>query len=318
MMIDFSALNGHEDMLMPGTAEIAQMRADAIPLLTQLNERENLHTQKVIPLKAGMWNALYRLEPGGVVAKLSAGENDFEINFLREATTLQIAVPQVFSSGRLEHPTLPVVTYFLMTYVPNCVNAWSAAHTEQAISPNALQQLGADLGYALAKLHTVPLGYVARFGMRVESWQQVLMDGFSPDWDNIAQNTLFDDELLTIFERILDKTGYFAFTDGTLTHNDLNLSNVLVDVNTHQLRAILDPAGYAGMPMFDLGYAAMPWDHGFGFYHAILDSYRQHSTQFDTALFYTSLLVVAYRHERFHTPAVRESVFRDILPHLDV
>ena len=104
----------------------------------------------------------------------------------------------------------------------------------------------------------------------------------------------------------MDRTGYLSFKDGTLTHSDLNLSNVLVDTDSHRLRAIIDPAGYAGMPMFDLGYAAMPWDHGFEFFQAMLDSDQQNSTKFDAALFYTSILVVAYRHDRFHTPAVRE------------
>jgi hypothetical protein len=70
--------------------------------------------------------------------------------------------------------------------------------------------------------------------------------------------------------------------------------------------------------MFDLAYAAMPWDHGWGFYNAMLDSYQQHSKTFDAALFYTSMLVVAYRHSRFHTAAVRESIFSEILPKLDV
>jgi aminoglycoside phosphotransferase (APT) family kinase protein len=317
-VIDFSALDGHEDMLTPGTPDIARLRADAVQLLTQLDERENLQTQKVVPLKAGMWNALYRLEPAGVVAKLSVGDNDFEVNFLREASALHIAVPQVFGNGRLEHPALSNVTYFLMTYIPNSANAWSLAHTQHRMTPDTLQQLGHDLGDALAKLHEVPLGYITRFGTKVDSWQQALTDGFSPDWDNIAPNALFDDELVPILKRILDKTGYFAFKDGTLTHSDLNLSNVLVDANSHQLRAIIDPAGYAGMPMFDLGYAAMPWDHGFEFYRAMLDSYRSNSSKFDAALFYASILVVAYRHDRFHTPAVRESLFKDIFPHLDV
>jgi hypothetical protein len=49
----------------------------------------------------------------------------------------------------------------------------------------------------------------------------------------------------------------------------------------------------------------------------MIDSYRAHSSKFDPALFYTSILVVAYRHERFHTPQVRESIFQKVLPHLD-
>lgn len=317
-MIDFSALEGHQDMLSPGTPEIARLRADAVQLLTQLDERENLKTQKVIPLPAGMWNALYRLEPAGVLAKLSANDNDFEVNFLRQAGALKLPVPQVFGHGRLEHPTLSDVTYFLMTYIPNCANAWSLAHTQKGMTLDALQPLGHDLGEALAKLHTVHLGYVTRFGTKVERWQHALTDGFSPDWDNIAPNALFDTQLVPLLKRILDKTEYFAFKDGTLTHSDLVLTNVLVDTDSHELRAIIDPAGYAGMPMFDLGYAAMPWDHGFEFFHAMLESYKQNSNQFDAALFYTSILVVAYRHNRFHTPAVRESLFKDILPNLDV
>jgi hypothetical protein len=114
-MIDFSALDGHQDMLSPGTPDVAHLRADAIQLLAQIDEREQLHTQKVVPLPAGMWNALYRLEPAGVVAKLSFMENDFEVNFLRQAAALNVPVPQLFGSGHLEHPALPRASYFLMS-----------------------------------------------------------------------------------------------------------------------------------------------------------------------------------------------------------
>jgi aminoglycoside phosphotransferase (APT) family kinase protein len=316
--MDFSALAGHQDMLTPGTPEVAQLRADAVQLLTQIDEREHLRTQKVLPLRAGMWNALYRLEPAGVVVKLSAFDNDFEINFLRQAALQGVSVPQVLGDGILEHPLLPNATYFLMTYIANSANAWQLAHTEKRVNLDALQRLGHDLGHALAKLHQVHLGYITRFGQRVDSWKHALTDGFSPDWDNIAPNALFDESLLPIFKRILDETGYFSFQDGTLIHCDLNLSNVLVDADTHQLRAIIDPAGYAGMPMFDLAYAAMPWDHGFEFFDAMLDSYRQYSSKFDPLLFYASILVVAYRHARFHTESVRESIFQKFLPHFSL
>jgi len=320
MTIDFSALDGHQDMLSPGTPDVARLRADAVQLLTQIDERENLHTQKIVPLPAGMWNALYRLEPAGVVAKLSPMENDFEVNFLRQAAALNIPAPKVFSAGHLEHPALPNGTYFLMSYVPNSANAWGIVHNEQGVqmSREDIKQLGHDLGHVLAKLHTVHLGYITRFSTKVETWQTTLTDGFSPDWDNIAPNALFDDKLMPIFKRLLDKTAYFAFRDGSLIHCDLVLTNVLVDADTHRLTAILDPAGYAGMPMFDLGYAAVPWDHGFNFSNAMVESYQQHSDKFDRDLFYASVLVTAYRHDRFHTPAVHESIFRDILPKLDL
>jgi aminoglycoside phosphotransferase (APT) family kinase protein len=316
--MDFSALEGHEDMLSAGSPDVATLRADAIPLLRQLDEREQLQTQKVIPLRAGMWNALFRLEPAGVIAKLSSGNNDFEVNFLRQAAALKLPVPQVFGAGILDHPTLPNATYFLMSYIPNALNAWHLLHSPTSIKTDALQKLGHELGQALAKLHQVQLGYITRFGTKVDLWKATLTDGFSPDWDNIAPNALFDTELLSTFKRILSQSKYFDFQDGTLIHCDLNLSNVLVDVDTHELLAIIDPAGYAGMPMFDLAYAAMPWDYGWEFYHAMLDSYKQHSRKFDPILFYTSILVVAYRHDRFHTPAVRQSITQDILPKLNL
>jgi aminoglycoside phosphotransferase (APT) family kinase protein len=317
-MIDFSALEGHQDMLPPGNPDVARLRADAVQLLTQIDEREHLSTQKVLPLPAGMWNALYRLEPAGIVVKLSPMENNFEVDFLRDAHALNIPVPRVLGAGLLEHPTLPKATYFLMTYIPNSANAWGIAHGEHgvAMTPDLLQQLGRDLGQAMAKLHKIHLGYITRFGMKVENWKISLTDFFSPDWDNIAPNALFDNELLPIFKRILERTNYFSFCDGSLIHNDLNLSNVMVDRETHRLSAILDPGGYAGMPMFDLAYAAIPWDHGAEFSQAMVKSYQQHSDQFDPILFHTSTLVVVYRHNRFHTPAVREEIFRDILPHL--
>jgi aminoglycoside phosphotransferase (APT) family kinase protein len=314
--MDFSALEGHQDMLSPGSPDVALLRADAPQLLAQIDEREQLRTQKVLPLRAGMWNALYRLEPAGVVVKLSSGDNDFEVNFLRQAAALNLPVPQVLGASKLEHAALPNATYFLMTYIDNCANAWHLLHPDNGMKSEALWQLSHELGHALAKLHEVHLGYITRFGARVDTWKQTLTDGFSSDWDHIAPNALFDGELLPIFEGVLRKTNYFSFQDGTLIHCDLNLSNALVDADTHHLRAIIDPGGYAGMPMFDLAYAAMPWDHGFEFFNAMLDSYRQNSRKFDPALFYTSILVVAYRHDRFHTQLVRESIVQEILPKL--
>jgi aminoglycoside phosphotransferase (APT) family kinase protein len=312
--MDFSALIGHQDMLTPGTMEIGRLRAEPERFLRMLDAQEDLRTQRVIPLAAGMWNALYRLEPSGMVAKLSVGNNNFEVNFLREARALGLPVPRVYGAGALDDDRLPNVTYFLMLYVPNSVNAWSFVHEGMTEAETA--QLGRDLGKTLATLHSVHKGYVTRLGTRVEAWQQCITDGFSPDWDNIEPNALFDAELLSKLEQALEQTNYLAFKDGSFVHGDLVLSNVLVDVESHQLSAIIDPAGYAGMPMFDLAYAAMPWDHGYSFSEAMVESYQQHSDKFDPVLFYTSTLVVTYRHERFHTDAVRKDIFKKILPKL--
>jgi aminoglycoside phosphotransferase (APT) family kinase protein len=204
-----------------------------------------------------------------------------------------------------------------MEFIPNAGNGWGMAHAENGLNSESLHQLGHDLGLALATLHDVHLGYITHFATKVDSWKQAVTDGFSPDWDHIAPNKLFDSELLPIFERILDKTRYFSFQDGTFVHGDLVLSNVLVDLDSHRLKAIIDPGSNAGMPMFDLAYAAMPWDHGFDFHYAMLDAYREHSDHFDPITFYVSMLVVAYRHDRFHTPTVREHIFQKILPNLD-
>lgn len=312
--MDFSALVGHEDMLTPGTPEIARLRAEPERFLRQIDARENLRTAYVLPLAAGMWNALYRLEPAGLVAKLSVGDNAFEVNFLREAAALGLPVPQVYGAGTLDDDNLPNVTYFLMRYVPNSLNAWSFVHTGMTTAETA--QLGRNLGKALATLHGVHKGYVTRLGTRVETWQQCITDGFSPNWNNIAPNALFDAELLPKLERALAKTNYLAFRDGSFVHGDLVLSNVLVDAESHRLSAIIDPAGYAGMPMFDLAYAAMAWDHGAEFSEAMVESYQKYSDKFDPALFHVSTLVVAYRHSRFHTDVVRKDIVEKILPKL--
>src|SRR5262249_9043577 len=154
-----------------------------------IDAREGLNTQKVIPIPAGMWNALFLLQPAGLVVKLLANDNDFEVNFLREAARLNLPVPQVYGAGTLEHPTL-TATYFLMSYIPNCANGWQLAHN--GMTTAELEQLGSDLGEVLARLHWVKLGYITHFGKKVDRWQEVLTDGFSPDWDNIAPNALFD------------------------------------------------------------------------------------------------------------------------------
>jgi fructosamine-3-kinase len=109
---------------------------------------------------------------------------------------------------------------------------------------------------------------------------------------------------------------YLDFSDGHLIHTDLNLNNVLVNSQTHELVGIIDPAGYTGMPMFDLAYAAMPFEYGFDYLDALVNSYRQHGGNFEPNFFYISVMVVAYQHVRFHNAIVAESIQRDVLPKL--
>ena len=311
--MDFSAMDGHQDMLPPGVPDVATLRKDARILLAQIDARERLGTRRVIPLPSGMWNALYRLEPAGLVAKLSFMGNAFEVDFLRDAAELGVPVPRIYSAGPLEHAEIPAACYFLMSYEANTANAWQFLHQHHQLSLDDLRLLGADLGAILARLHTRRLGYLTHFNTRIDRWQQALTDGFSPDWENPAQNSLFDHELLAALRRLLRETRYFEFSDGAFCHGDLVLTNVLVDTETHRLRAIIDPGNYAGMPMFDLAYAAMPWDHGFGFHDALLDAYKSRAV-FDSVYYAVSQLVVAYRHARFHTPQVREYIHDSLLP----
>lgn len=313
--MDFSALDGHQDMLPPGVPEVALLRRDARQLLTQLDALEHLNTRTVIPLPSGMWNALYLLEPVGLVAKLSFMDNAFEVDFLRDAAALHVPVPRVYAAGRLDHADIPGACYFLMSYEANTANAWQHLHQHNQMSPDDLRQLGTDLGNVLARLHARRLGYLTHFNTRIDRWQQALTDGFSPDWDNPAPNALYDHDLLAVLRRVLRESGYFEFSDGAFCHGDLVLTNVLVDKQTHRLRALIDPGNYAGMPMFDLAYAAMPWDHGFAFHDALLESYRSHAA-FDPVQYGISQMVVAYRHQRFHTPQVREFIRDSILPAL--
>lgn len=317
-MIDFSALTGHEDALAPGSPAVALLRAEAEPFLAQIDGRERLRTEKVWPLRSGMWNALYRLEPSGVVAKLSSGRNDCEVFSLRLAGEQGIAVPRVLAEGTLTHPALPNASYFLMEYVPNAANPAELLLKTGTLTPGSLHQLATKIGTALATMHEKHFGYITRLGSRVATWGESLTDGFSPDWETIPPNVLFTGDLLRDFRETVTRTGFLTFTEGVFVHGDLNLNNTLVDADTHELRAIIDFAGYAGMPMFDLAYAAMPWENGFDYLHALVAAYRARSSRFDVALFYTSLLAVAYRHERFHTPAVHASLLRDVLPHLSV
>lgn len=316
--MDFSALNGHKDLLEPGTLAVARLRQDARELLTQLDQKENLRTETVLPLRAGMWNALYRLEPAGVVAKLSAFPNDFETRFLREAAKLGVKVPQVSSEGTLSHPDLPGASYFLMDYLADTANP-DLLRRQSDLSHESLLKLAHDIGAEMAKLHTVRFGYLLRFSERVATWKEVMThELFSPDWDTIPPKGIFEGELLEDFRRIVRTSGYLDFSDGYLVHFDLNLNNVLVNNQTHELVAIIDPAGYTGMPMFDLAYAAMPWEYGFEYLNALVDSYRQHGGEFEPTFFYISLLVVAYQHGRFHNSTVANSIRQAILPKLRV
>lgn len=312
--LDFSALQNHTDLLPPGTPEIARLRQDAKNLLLQLDQKENLRTEKVLPLKSGMWNALFHLEPSGLVAKLSAYPNRFETDFLRAAKMQQVKVPAVISEGTLEHPALPGASYFLMAYIPNCINPYYLLNSGKL--PDGIRlEWAADLGQELAKLHQAHLGYISHFGQPVKTWKEAIThELFSPNWDEIAPNSLFEGQLLKDFEGILNQSGYLDFNDGSLCHTDLTMSNVLVDEGSLQIQAIIDPGGFAGMPMFDLAYTAMPWELGFDFMDRLVESYRQHGGRFDPLYFYISLLVVAYQHKRFHTPTVKASILKDVLP----
>ncbi|HEX2913129.1 MAG TPA: aminoglycoside phosphotransferase family protein [Chloroflexia bacterium] len=310
--MDLSSLQYHTDTLEPGTPEVALLRRDAASLLVQLDHKENLQTEKVLPLKAGMWNALFHLEPAGLVAKLSPYSNQFETNFLRVAEKQQVKVPRVISEGALEHPDLPGAAYFLMTYIPECINPYPLLVSGKLAGKVRLQ-LADDLGSELAKLHRHHLGYITHFGQPVKSWKEAITHPlFSPNWDEIVPKGFYQGELLKKFQHILQESGYLDFTDGSLCHTDLSLNNVLVHENSLELQAIIDPAGFAGMPMFDLAYTAMPWEIGFDFMDRLINSYQRQGGKLDPVYFKISLMVIAYQHVRFHTAAVKAAILEVI------
>jgi aminoglycoside phosphotransferase (APT) family kinase protein len=316
MSIDFSDLDIPRDTQPAGTAAIEAMRAGAPEALTLIDASAQLGTTRVESLNIGMWNGVYRLLPANVVAKLSAGPNDFEVDFLRAAHQLDVPVPLVLARGEVALPTVAHVTYFLMPYLDHTVNP-ALLLAEGRLPEAARLALARDLGTALARLHRKPLGYVTFLGTRVADWQAALTHPiFSPDWNHPRPNALFDADLLAIFQDYLTRCGYWQFQQGTLVHGDLNLNNTLVNATTHRLRAVIDPAGFAGMPMFDLAYACMPLEYGFDYLDSMLDAYQAAGGTFEPRFFWLSLLVVLYQHRRFHTPAVRAAVETRILPQI--
>jgi aminoglycoside phosphotransferase (APT) family kinase protein len=316
MPIDFSDLAVPRPDQYAGTQAIEDMRGAAPEALSTIDAREGLGTTRVESLNMGMWNGVYRLLPANIVAKLSVGPNDFEVNFLRTARALDVPVPAVLATGTLALPKVDHVTYFLMPHLDHTVNP-AQVLAEGRLPDAARLALAHDLGTDLARLHRKPLGYVTFLGTRVADWQAALTHPiFRPDWTNPRPNALFDADLLAIFQNYLERAGYWQFQQGTLVHGDLNLNNTLVDATTLRLRAVIDPAGFAGMPMFDLAYACMPLEYGFDYLDTMVAAYQAAGGTFEPRFFWLSILVVLYQHRRFHTPEIRQVIESRILPAL--
>jgi aminoglycoside phosphotransferase (APT) family kinase protein len=174
--------------------------------------------------------------------------------------------------------------------------------------------IGHAVGTALANLHTLTFPHLRHFDNTTLDWGTCLAL-----WD-LVETVLFDAPLLARFIHILEQTRYRQQTEGTLTHSDANLHNVLIDTQTNRFQALIDPGPMIiGLPMYDLAYAVQPWRYGDVYQQAVLTAYQQAGGPVDAPLFYTSLLVVAYQQSRYYDPTmarIRPFIQSAILPHL--
>jgi len=319
--VDFSLLDTHKDLLAPGSPRVASIRQQATSLIASVISRENLPVAKVIPLEAGMWSSVFLLAPLDVVLKFP---NDvYESDFLRLAGAHGVNVPAVISAGEVEEPSLGPVYYVLLDYLPNTRNPEALFYTGQ-LSRSHILTLADDVGDALRALHAVRLGFIGNRDVKFNNWGELLRSRFKVDPDALSSTSVFDANLLTRFEIMLREPSYAGHSDGHLVHGDLNLGNTLVDAASFRLRAIIDPWDYlAGMAMYDLAYASLPWEYGMDYHARVLARYRTGANAFDGRAYFISLLVVAYWENRGVTAADEVRKLRDILvdyviPHIDI
>jgi|SRR5581483_2926937 len=319
MNIDFSLLNTHMDLSDPGSSRVATIRQDAKQLILSVIRRENLQVSKVIPLEAGMWSAVFWLSPLNIVLKFP---NDvYEIDFLQCANTHGIPVPRLISDGYVEEHNPDPIYYVLMDYVPQTCNSEKIFY-EGRLSHKQLLTLADDIGHVLYKLHQVKLGFIGNRDVRFSQWGELLRSRFKINPDNLVPTALFERELLTTFKRILQQSSYMRYTDGRLMHGDLHLGNTLVDMESFRLQAIIDPWDYmAGMPMYDLAYASLPWEYGMDYHTRVLTRYRALTDTFYSEYYFISLLIVAYWENRQlemrnEIKRIREIIFDYVIPHI--
>jgi aminoglycoside phosphotransferase (APT) family kinase protein len=313
MSIDFSQLDQALATEPSINDDVAYLRQHAKQFIQAVDAQEGLHTEVVLPLPLGTWNAAFVLQPANLVLKLSPWSDQFEADFLKLATTMAVPVPKCFAYGTVPDLRLPNASYVLMQHIANSYPAGPLLDQGRLLEAELIA-IGQALGTALANLHRVTFPHLRHFDNTTLDWGTCLAL-----WD-LVETALFDGPLLARFTQILEQTHYRQQRQGTLTHSDANLHNILVDANTHTFQALIDPGPMIiGLPMYDLAYAVQPWKYGHTYHQAVVTAYQTAGGQMDRSLFYTSLLCVAYQQSRYYDPTlarIRTFIQSDILPHI--
>lgn len=293
MPIDFSLLEAQPASF---NDDVTYLRQHARAFLEAVNTREQLAAERVLPLPLGTWNAPFVFEPAGVVVKLSPWNDRFEADFLQSAARVSPAIPRLLGYGELPDERLPNACYVVMEYITGAETAGARLDRGELSQPQR-DRLASALGGLLARIHTIPMPSLRAFEQPLADWGAAF--GL---WE-LRPTSVFDDVLLPRFEQALRQTRYRERTDAMLTHSDANLHNVLVDTASGALRALIDPGPViGGDTMYDLAYAAQPWNYGHSYLEHLLATYQAAGGAFEPERFYAALLSVAYLQNRDHHP----------------
>jgi hypothetical protein len=82
MLIDFSRLDQALFTEPAINEDVAYLRRQAQTFIRAVDAQEGLHTEVVLPLPLGTWNAAFILQPANMVLKLSPWSDQFEADFL--------------------------------------------------------------------------------------------------------------------------------------------------------------------------------------------------------------------------------------------
>lgn len=308
--MDLSLLDTHRDALEPGNEDVELWRKFSKDLIIEVVNKEQLAVEKVVPLRAGMWSAVFVLQPLNIVLKFT--DNLYEIHFIQMANQHKIAVPEFIASGKVSCSALHGVSYVLLEYLPHTLNPEELIERGVLPIPNLLL-IAEDLGNVMAEMHKVKVDFIGNVDRQFKTWDQLVRRQFNICFESPETTSVFSDDLLVEFKRILN-TGYLECDDGRLIHGDLHLGNILIDDQFYRLKAILDPwQNPGGNAMYDLAYSSLPWEHGMQFHETVLRSYKAGCNLYDNDMYYVSLMIVAYWEARDSTERVEIEKIRRIL-----
>ena len=209
---------------------------------------------------------------------------------------------------------LPQASYLLMRYIPGTVNPDRLLKTAK-LPAKTLTAIGKCVATVLATLHEQTFPYMRSSATRYKTWGEAMQ------LEQLAARSPFSAAWLEKLEHSLETTHYRRFSRGHLIHSDANLNNVLVDEKDYSFRALIDPGPtMIGMPMFDLAYAAWPWQYGLDYMITLTETYQQLSPHYNETLFYTSLMLIAYQQAEYGNFTAEHLAFleRHIEPNLNV